>query len=351
MYSSNDKRFDKVGICFIGPMLGANKMCIPSPAEVLADLLIKEGYTCIITSRYLNPFLRAVDIIFTVLKNRKHISVFVVMVYSNKSFYFSVLGKYLAKFLNKKLIFYVHGGLFPEFIKRKKELVISVFSNSDCIIAPSHFLSEAICKLGFKVKIIPNILQIEKYQFRLRKNSAPRLFWMRTFHSYYNPIMALKVLELVKKNYSNATLTMAGYDMGMEKAVKKTAEKLGLNHSVRFVGFVDKNMKDTIADDHDIFLNTNRIDNQPVSIIEAAAYGFIILATKVGGIPYLLNDKKDSILVDDNDAQAMAEAVLNVLNNKNLAINLSCNARKLAEGYSWEKIKVKWETLLNTSNC
>ncbi len=47
----------------------------------------------------------------------------------------------------------------------------------------------------------------------------------------------------------------------------------------------------------DIFLNTTNVDNTPVSVIEAQAAGLCVVSTNVGGIPFLLENGKDALLV------------------------------------------------------
>ena len=95
----------------------------------------------------------------------------------------------------------------------------------------------------------------------------------------------------------------------------------------------------------DIFLNTTNIDNTPVTILEALACGLCIVSTNVGGIPYLLEDECDALLVPPDNAEAMALAVRKILTMPDLAKHLSQNARKKAERFDWRKIIPQWESL------
>ena len=97
----------------------------------------------------------------------------------------------------------------------------------------------------------------------------------------------------------------------------------------------------------DIFLNTTNVDNTPVSVIEAMACGLCIVSTNVGGIPYLLEDGVDALLVPPEDTQAMANAVKRILSDRQLAAALSANARKKAGAFSWEKVLPMWEALFH----
>ena len=112
----------------------------------------------------------------------------------------------------------------------------------------------------------------------------------------YNPIMAVRVLNVLKEKYSNSTLTMVGPDKdGTLEECRVLATDLELNGSIDFKGYMKKNDWINIAKDFDIFINTTNFDNMPVSIIEAMALGLPIVSTNVGGIPYLLENKKNAL--------------------------------------------------------
>jgi glycosyltransferase involved in cell wall biosynthesis len=168
---------------------------------------------------------------------------------------------------------------------------------------------------------------------------------MRSFHSIYNPVMALRVLRLVRAVLPEATLTMGGQDKGLEPSLRREAVRMGVADAVRFVGFLDRAGKMREGEAADIFINTNRIDNTPVAVIEACAMGLPVVSTDVGGMRDLLSDGVSGLLVPDDDVQAMAEAILRLVRDPQLAARLSTNGRKLAEASSWEQVRVQWERL------
>ena len=135
---------------------------------------------------------------------------------------------------------------------------------------------------------------------------------MRTFHEIYRPDLALRTLARLLPDHPGATLTMAGQDRGRLAETRRLAGGLGLAGAVRFAGFLDAEGKRREFPEHDIFLNTNRIDNAPVSVVEAAAFGLPVVATRVGGIPHLLRDGEEALLVPEAPGEtpgAMAGAV------------------------------------------
>jgi glycosyltransferase involved in cell wall biosynthesis len=168
---------------------------------------------------------------------------------------------------------------------------------------------------------------------------------MRTFHPVWNPEMAVRVLALLRKDFPEATLTMAGDDtQGLRRGVEQLADSLRLGDAVRFVGFLDMEGKAREGQEADIFLNTNRIDNMPVAVVEACAMGLPVVSTNVGGVPYLLRDGETALLVPSEDDAAMAAAVKRLLNEPGLAQRLSENGRRLAEESSWSRVLPLWES-------
>jgi len=127
--------------------------------------------------------------------------------------------------------------------------------------------------------------------------------------------------------------------------MQSLAHGLGIAEVVRFPGFLDKSGKVREGSAADIFLNTSRIDNMPVAILKATALGLPVVSTNVVGLRYLLEDGNSGLLVPDNDASAMIDAVRRLLDEPEMAERLSINGRALAKRSSWPTVRVQWEDL------
>ena len=121
---------------------------------------------------------------------------------------------------------------------------------------------------------------------------------------------------------------------------------MGVADRVDFPGYVRSEAKAVALADHDIFLNTNIIDNMPISVLEAGASGLIPVATAVGGIPKLLTSGVDSVLVPAGDDEAIAAAVVRLLRDPSFAADLSQGARRMAERSGWPSVRRQWEQQL-----
>jgi glycosyltransferase involved in cell wall biosynthesis len=132
---------------------------------------------------------------------------------------------------------------------------------------------------------------------------------------------------------------------GSLESTRDLALKLDVVDKITFTGPVLKNTTAYWLNQGDIFLNTTRVDNMPVSVLEAMACGLCVVSTNVGGIPYLLENECDALLVPDGDHVAMARAVQRLVTEDGLAKRLSENARRKAEQFAWSNILPRWEKL------
>jgi len=250
-----------------------------------------------------------------------------------------------AKALKIPTIMVLHGGNLPHFAEKFPVWVRRVLNRAIAIVAPSPFLASEMAKLGFPVQIVPNVIDIALYPVKFRRQISPKLFWMRSFHPLYNPEMAVDVFRRIKSSHPSATFVMAGVDKGLEVHVKEKASQSIVDNTIRFPGFLDAAAKVKEFSDADIFINTNRIDNTPVAILEACAMGLPVVATNVGGLSDLLTDGENGLLVPDGDVEMMAAAIEKLLKDPILAERLSRNGRVLAKKSSWESVREMWTEL------
>jgi glycosyltransferase involved in cell wall biosynthesis len=77
-----------------------------------------------------------------------------------------------------------------------------------------------------------------------------------------------------------------------------------------------------------VFVHPSHMDNSPNSVQEAMLIGMPVVATYAGGIPSLLENNKEGLLVQDGDPYALAGALFHLYKDKDFACKLGANARK-----------------------
>ncbi len=326
-------------------MLGANPGWVTSQGEILADLFARAGYSVNLTSTRINRVHRLLDTAISMLTWKNQADILLVMVFSGAGFGVADMASAIGRWLHKPIIMWLHGGALPQFSQRFPYWVQRVLSRGAAIVSPSPYLAHHFETMGFVVRVIPNVLNLCDYPYRHREACLPRLIWMRTFEESYNPELAVEVVFRLKSRWPGIVLTMGGQDRGWLNEVKNRIRKLGLESNVRLTGFMDRGIKQREFSAHDIYLSTTRVDNTPVSVVEAAAFGLPIVATSVGGIPFMLRDGETALLVEDNNADEMAYAVSRLINDPTLPSRLSEKGREMAETYDWKSVRLGWESL------
>lgn len=332
---------------FIGIHAGKRTDQPVSQNETLATLFESVGYRVVRASAVKRPALRTLDQIWSLLTWRK-VDAVVIAVFSGQSFWIADFASCIARCIgHSKVIMFMHGGNLGVFGPEHRRWVTRVFDRADLLLAPSDFLADAFRDWGYDVKVIPNVLSIQTYRYDRRTEARPSLLWMRTFHEHYDPLLAVDVLARVVAVHPEATMTMGGADHGLLQATKDRAAELGVADRITFAGYLDSTTKAQAFADHDIFLNTNVVDNMPVSVLEAAASGLVPVATAVGGIPALLTDGVNARLVPARDPDAMADAVLGLLADPAAYAELAVGARALAMRSGWPAVYARWRDELH----
>ncbi|MFD1095259.1 glycosyltransferase family 4 protein [Salegentibacter chungangensis] len=334
-------------ILYIGNDLQINSFTA-TYISFFSKVLKREGYRVKTASTRNNKGLRLMEMLGLIVRFHKSTDVVLIDTYGAMNFYYAYLVAKTCQFYNLEYIPILHGGNLPERLEASGKFSKSLFGKAKMNVAPSLFLYEIFKGAGFdNIKLIPNSIEIDNYPFKERKKFSPRLLWVRRFQKRYNPMLALKVLQKLTKEYPNASLCMVGPDKdGSMKACKTFAKKHSLD--VKFTGKLKKKEWAELSEDYDFFINTTTIDNTPISVIEAMSLGLAVVSTNVGGMPVLIENNKDGILVPENDAGKMTEAIIRLLEHPEETAEICHNARKKVEKFAWQLVREDWNRLLES---
>ncbi len=149
----------------------------------------------------------------------------------------------------------------------------------------------------------------------------------------------LKAWVAIVAENPKAKLWIAGTG-SQEAALKGMVAELDLQDSVRFLGFVSQAEVHALMEAADLFVLPSREEPFGIVLLEAMAHGLPVVASKVGGIPEVLPSNDDVALVAAGDAQALAQAILKMLD-----IPLSEANRRHALDFSWDKQVQRFEAI------
>ena len=232
------------------------------------------------------------------------------------------------------------GGEADAFLQKSLAWVRPSLSRADAVIVPSGFLEAVFKKYGFATRIVPNIVNLER--FSAAPTAAPgrplRLLVARNLEPIYGNDTALRAFALVRETHPDARLVIAGSGP-LRTQLEQLARELGIADAVTFTGRVDNQGMAALYRDADVMLNPSLVDNTPNSVIEALASGVPVVSTSVGGVPYLVEDGKTALLVEPAAPEQMAAAVLRLAADPQLAAGLRERGLQYVRQFAWSEVR------------
>lgn len=327
----------------------ASKNVYRTAADQLAQVFRKNKIPVITTSYHAGKFRRLTDTVGTIFSKRNKFDIAILPLYGTRpSFIWQEIAARLLKLFQKKFILVVHGGSIPERMKENAQPFLEALQRADLVVCPSDFMQEVLKKYDIESIVIENVLDISAYTFIVKKNIRPRILWMRAFEDIYNPKMAVQVAMILRRKYTDFKMVMAGADKGLLEEIQAMIEKENLQDLIELPGYINLEQKKVFANEYDLFISTNHIDNAPVSMIEFMAMGLPVISTNVGGIAYMIEDTINGFLVPPNDAVAMAEKIIELIENPGTATRIARNAFNFSRKFDEGIVLEKWITQINS---
>lgn len=288
------------------------------------------------------------DMVLTTWQQRYAYDVAIVDVYSGLAFWWAYMVSRVLQRSHKPFVLALRGGSLPDYAQRFPGRVKKLLRSAAAVTAPSSFLLEQMRPYRDDILLLPNPLDLTRYTFTRRTRPQPHLIWLRALHQIYNPTLAPRILAQLVAEFPAIQLTMVGPDKGdgSLQETQRVAAALGVAEHIQFPGRVAKQDVPHWLNKGDIFLNTTNVDNTPVSVMEAMASGLCIVSTNVGGLPYLLADGQDALLVEPDDVAGGAAAIRRLLTQPDLAASLSQNAYDKVRHFDWPIVLQQWQDLL-----
>ena len=240
----------------------------------------------------------------------------------------------ISKHFGKKVILHIHGAEYKIFYneecnERKRKHIRKTLELADHIIVLSEEWKDFFKSLVDENKIIVlyNAIKIPK-DFEKKLNNKNILFLGR-IGDRKGIFDLLDVISVLSKKYCDIKL-YAGGD-GEIARFKKYVKKKHIEQNVQYIGWASGKMKKKLLFESSYYVLPSYNEGMPMSVLEGMAYKNITISTCVGGIPKVINNNQNGIIVCPGDKKALYEALETLFNNPEMRKKLSSNARKTIE--------------------
>ena len=229
-----------------------------------------------------------------------------------------------------------------------------LMTRSDALIAVSKYTINELTNLyGInqnKIHVIYNGVDVERFKPRPNKTELRQdfglnpdekivLFVGRLYHRKGLETL-LQSVPPVLKEFSNVKFVISGTGFKQkEESLRNMAKELDIKNHVTFLGYVPDEKLPLLYATSDIFVLPAIYENFPFAILEAQSTGIPVISTKVGGISEFLADFENGFLIDPGNSAQLAQRVLNLLQNPDLAKKMGdLGRKKIEETFDWRLI-------------
>ncbi len=193
--------------------------------------------------------------------------------------------------------------------------------------APEQWNKVAVCPLGIDVR---------KFSGELRRRSGPfHVITVGRLSPEKGHLILFAALERLVRSGRDVRLTILG-DGPSREILERAVREQSLAGAVIFRGWVNNDAAAGAYREADAFVLPSFAEGLPVALMEAMAAGLPCIATRIAGIPELIEDGESGLLVSPADIDGLAEALVRLHDNEELCARLGRAGRQRAGGRSAE---------------
>ena len=220
------------------------------------------------------------------------------------------------------------------FYKLQSPMIRFVIGQSKKIIVANEYERKIFSKLTDenKIEIVRNGINLEnmKSSIDFKKKYAINhdyFLFLGRFHKVKGIDILLKAIHLIKNHHliSGVKLVIMGVDFGFEEEMLKMIKEMNLDNVVKVIKNPPR--EDVIAayKESEFLVLPSRWELSPLTPLEGFAFKKPTISTKAHGIPYTLDDGKNSILVEPENFNELSDKIIELLNDKTKCRELGMN--------------------------
>lgn len=269
---------------------------------------------------------------------------------SANSAIFMVLRK--LKLFNGKLVLTFHNSDATENLKLRgmnRFLYKSLLRNSDVIVSVSRQLIQTIAEgtpeIAPKVKVIYNGVELQRFPPReanigsVYPNRKERtIICVAAFELRKGIDVLLHAFAGVRSVHDDVRLMIVGESGGDDDALMGLAERLGVSPYVEWRCGATPEEVVQLMMHADVFVLPSRDEGFPLALLEAGAAALPVVATRVGGVPELIVDGENGLLIDSDDPDALRAALLRALSDPTMAEAGARLRKVVGESFTWTEM-------------
>jgi glycosyltransferase involved in cell wall biosynthesis len=229
----------------------------------------------------------------------------------------------------------------------------TAFQAADIVVVQTEHMKRTLKEtFGREGVVVPNAVDAEMFggadgRAARRSLGIPEEEAVVAYVGSLEALKGVDVLVEAMTRFDEAPLLTIVGDGSERENLERQVSAAGLGDRVRFHGWVDLEAVPTHLAAADVLVLPTMSEGFPNVVLEAMAAGLPVVATNVLGIPEIVTDGENGILVPPRDPRALHEAMATLLADANLRERIGAANREVAAAHTWEALGDQLDACLN----
>ena len=238
---------------------------------------------------------------------------------------------------------HIHGGYFNSYYNRNKRFVEKNLRKCDKIITLSQDWVDFYSSIDFESIFVENVIPMPQKQHLSASDGLLHMLYLGLIIKRKGIYDLLDVLFEHKQEFDGKLMLHIGGNGEVEQLREKIKSQ-GLENIVKYEGWIANEKKLKFLNICDVFILPSYVEGLPLSILEAMSYNMSVIATPVGGIPSLVQNKINGLLFEPGDKDGLYDAINTVI-RKEVVLKSNNN---LVENYYPQNVANKLKYIYNS---
>jgi glycosyltransferase involved in cell wall biosynthesis len=242
----------------------------------------------------------------------------------------------------RPLILHAHSGSFDQFYERQpifiQGVLSSVLGRADKLVVLSSYWREFYSKRcgvdGGRIIVLHNPVALPKTVPDRTQRRQVQLLFLGRLSEHKGAFDLLRAyLALPQPLRERTRLVFAGD--GKVEELRAAARVAG--DSVEVHSWIDTQRRDALLEQSDVFVLPSYYEGVPMALLEAMAHGMPVITTKVGGIPDIVHDQVEGLLLTPGEHENLVDALTRMIEDRDTRLAFGRNARARAEHFDIDR--------------
>ncbi|MEW5795777.1 MAG: glycosyltransferase family 4 protein [Candidatus Zixiibacteriota bacterium] len=252
----------------------------------------------------------------------------------------------LARFFNRKAILHFESAEIETQLERHRRWLLPALKLGGMAVTGSRHLQKVLTRAGLSVRLLTPPVSLGGLTHRVRSKLQPRILMNTPLEPDFNVPSSIRAFRLVKQKYPRAEMEIVG--RGSQRQTLENLVRQSRINGVEFRGEIAAVELTSLYNECDLFLHAPLIDESPRAVVRAFAAGLPVVVSDADGLLHMVRDRSNALVAPMGDHAALADAIIELVENQELCERLSSAGKAEAEKYTWSRVRQDWINLYNS---